>query len=86
MFITVIFKKTLKIPLDEVPFRIPEDRNGQFEPQIVKKYQQYMHMVQADAILLQPLKIFMDLNSCMNKLLILRIVSWKKLSAGVLNH
>lgn len=32
-------EKTLKTTLGEIPIRVPRDRQGSFEPQIVKKHQ-----------------------------------------------
>lgn len=43
-------QKTLKTSLDEVPIRIPRDRQGLFEPQIVKKHQRDVTSIEGKAL------------------------------------
>lgn len=43
-------KKTLKTSLGEVPISVPRDRQGQFEPQIVKKYQRNVSSIEGKVL------------------------------------
>ena len=43
-------QKTLKTSLGEVPIRIPRDRQGQFEPQIVKKHQRDVSSIEGKVL------------------------------------
>ena len=43
-------KKTLKTSLGEVPISVPRDRQGQFEPQIVKKYQRNVSAIEGKVL------------------------------------
>ena len=43
-------QKTLKTSLGEVPIRVPRDRQGQFEPQIVKKHQRDVSSIEGKVL------------------------------------
>lgn len=43
-------QKTLKTSLGEVPIHIPRDRQGQFEPQIVKKHQRDVSSIEGKVL------------------------------------
>ena len=43
-------RKTLKTSLGEVPIRVPRDRQGQFEPQIVKKHQRDVSSIEGKVL------------------------------------
>ena len=43
-------KKTLKASLGEVPISVPRDRQGQFEPQIIKKYQRNVSSIEGKVL------------------------------------
>ena len=43
-------EKTLKTSLGEVPIRVPRDRQGTFEPQVVKKYQKDVSSIESKVL------------------------------------
>lgn len=47
-------QKTLKTSLGEVPIRVPRNRQGQFEPQIVKKYQRDVSSIEEKVLAMYP--------------------------------
>lgn len=47
-------QKTLKTSLGEVPIRVPRNRQGQFEPQIVKKYQRDVSSIEGKVLAMYP--------------------------------
>lgn len=94
MHAMAIRKKTLKTSLGEVPIRVPRDRQGTFEPQVVKKHQKdvflplrakslpCMHVAWASEISQTPLKIFTVLRCHTSRFLISQTVCYKRLTAG----